>query len=78
VDFGKSLYGVRIEDVTLCAGGRGIQNGDIVRLERNGKKIGLVPFPVPNIRELSGASLRSTKLPDFGAGAKNETSVVRF
>jgi len=45
VDFGKSLYGVRIEDVTLCAGGRGIQNGDIVRLERNGKKIGLTPLP---------------------------------
>ncbi len=29
---------------------------------------GLVPFPVPNIRELSGVPPHSTKLPDFGAG----------
>jgi hypothetical protein len=30
----------------------------------------LVPFSVPNIRELSGALRHSTKLPDFGTGAK--------
>jgi len=29
---------------------------------------GLAPFPVPNIRELSGVPPHSTKLPDFGAG----------
>jgi len=31
---------------------------------------GLVPLPVPNIRELSGVHPHSTKLPDFGTGVK--------
>jgi len=36
----------------------------------------MAPLPVTNIRELSGAQPHSTKLPDFGTGVKNETSVV--
>jgi hypothetical protein len=68
----KNTVGAREKILILCAR-RGLASNDReLTFGRTGwpfSKIHRpVPFPVPNIRELSGVPPHSTKLPDFGAG----------